>query len=109
MGQMQEKTVTESSGDWKLHDAIKTKSKDILEVEDGSLTKLWTKKFIDTFNGHIQNIWIKMNFKKATSSTSNDQTLVNLIYLQERSNSSISWANEFWQLETYFFYCIVLF
>jgi hypothetical protein len=40
MGQMQEKTVTESSGDWKLHDAIKTKSKDILEVEDGSLTKL---------------------------------------------------------------------
>jgi hypothetical protein len=50
-----------------------------------------------------------MNFKKATSSTSNDQTLVNLIYLQERSNSSISWANEFWQLETYFFYCIVLF
>jgi len=86
------KTVKESSGDWKLHDAIKTKSKDPLEIEDGSIKKLWTKKLIDTFNGHIQNIWIKINFKKITSSTSNDQTLVNLIYLQERSNSSISWA-----------------
>jgi hypothetical protein len=34
------KTVKESSGDWKLHDAIKTKSKDPLEIEDGSIKKL---------------------------------------------------------------------
>jgi hypothetical protein len=35
----------------------------------------------------------KVNFKKGTPSTSDDQTLVNLIYVQERTYPSTSRAN----------------
>jgi hypothetical protein len=47
------------------------------------------KKLNDAFNGFIWSIWVN----EATSSTSNDQILVNLIYAQERPDPSILWAN----------------
>lgn len=34
-----------------------------------------------------------MNFNEATSSKSDDQTLVNLIYVQDGQDPSTSWAN----------------
>ena len=47
------------------------------------------KKLNDAFNGFIWSIWVN----KATSSTSNDQILVNLIYVQEGYDPSTLWTN----------------
>jgi len=60
---------------------INTTLKDLLQVLIRSITRSITKRLKDTFNGLIQSIWAKMNFIEATSSTSDDQTLVNLISL----------------------------
>ena len=48
-----------------------------------------SKEIQSGFNRIIQSIWTKMNFNEAT--TSDDQTLINLIYVQEGSNT-ITWA-----------------
>ena len=47
------------------------------------------KKLNDAFNGFIWSIWVN----EATSSTNEDQILVNLIYTQEGPDPSILWAN----------------
>jgi hypothetical protein len=47
------------------------------------------KKLNDAFNEFIWSIWVN----KATSSTSDDPILVNLIYAQEGPDPSILWAN----------------
>jgi len=56
-------------------------SKDQLKVSVGPIIRSKKKKLKDAFNRFIRSIWANMNFKKATISTSDNQTLVNLIYV----------------------------
>ena len=56
-------------------------SKDQLKVPVRQIIRSKKKKLKDAFNRFIRSIWANMNFKKATISTSDDQTLVNLIYV----------------------------
>lgn len=62
---------------------VKTTSKNPLQVLVEPITRSRVKKFKNAFNEIIQSIWAKMNFNKITTSTSDDQTLVNLVYVQE--------------------------
>jgi hypothetical protein len=71
-------------------DRIRTTLKNLLEFLNGLITRLRTNNLKYTYNGLIQSIWVMMNFKKSISLTSNDQTLVNLIYVQKRFDSSTS-------------------
>jgi hypothetical protein len=67
------------------NDVIQTTSKDLLEVLFGPIARSRGKKKLNyAFNGLIQSIWAKMNFKEATTLTSDEQTIVNLIYVQNR-------------------------
>jgi hypothetical protein len=46
------------------------------------------KKLNDAFKRLIYSIWAKVNLKEVTSLTSGNQTLINLIYVQEGFDSS---------------------
>ena len=63
------------------YDAIQITTNDSLQVP--TITRSRAKKLKDSFNKLIQSIWTNMNFKDATISTSDDQILVNLKYMQE--------------------------
>jgi len=71
-------------------DTIKTILKDPLQVLIGPNT--WSKenKLKNVFNRLIQSIWVKVNWNEAILSTSDNKTLVNLIYVQEGPNLSTS-------------------
>jgi hypothetical protein len=71
---------------------VQTTPNDPLEVPVGPIIKLRAKKLKDTSNRLIHSIWVKVNFKEVTVSTSDDQTLVDLIYMQEGLNPSTTWA-----------------
>jgi hypothetical protein len=58
---------------------IKTTPKDPLQVPVRSITRSKENKLKYTFNWLIYNIWDKVDFKEVTS-TSEDQTLENLIH-----------------------------
>lgn len=62
-------------------DAIQITPKYLLEVLIGSVTRSRVKKLKYTFNEIIQSILIKMNFNKVTTSTSDDQIILNIIYV----------------------------
>jgi len=61
-------------------DAIQP-SKDPLEVAVGPVTKLRAKKFKEAFNGLLQEIWAKVDFKRICNNK--EQALINLIHVQE--------------------------
>jgi len=73
-------------------DMIKITPKDPLQVPTGLIARSKAKKLKYAFNGFIRSIWAKMNFKKSLASISDDQALVNLIYVQERLDPSITYA-----------------
>ena len=61
-------------------DAIQP-SKDPLEVPVGPVTRLRAKKFKEAFNGFLQDIWAKVDFKIICNNK--EQALINLIHVQE--------------------------
>jgi hypothetical protein len=55
--------------------------KDPLEVPVGPLTRLRVKSFIEVFNGLLQDIWVKVDFKRILNNE--EQAVINLIHVQE--------------------------
>jgi hypothetical protein len=53
-----------------------------LEVPVGPITKLRAKRFKETFNGLLQDTWVKVDFKRVINNK--EQALINLIHIQER-------------------------
>ena len=70
---------------------IKNTLKYQLQVLFGLIIRSRAKKLKNTFNELIQTIWVKL-FKEASASISDDQTLFNLIYVQNEPNLSIMQA-----------------
>ena len=62
-------------------DAIQITPKYLLEVPIRPITRSRVKKLKYTFNEIIQSILVKMNFNEATTSTSDDQIILNIIYV----------------------------
>jgi hypothetical protein len=60
-------------------DAIQITPKYLLEVPIRPITRSRVKKLKYTFNEIIQSILVKMNFNEATTSTSDDQIILNII------------------------------
>jgi hypothetical protein len=54
----------------------------MLEVPVGLVTRLRAKRFKEVFNGLLQDIWAKMEFRKILNSEK--QALINWIHVQER-------------------------
>jgi hypothetical protein len=54
----------------------------------GPLQGQGQKKLNDAFKRLIYSIWTNVNLKEVTSLTSGNQTLINLIYVQEGFDSS---------------------
>jgi hypothetical protein len=69
---------------------IQTIPNNLLKVPVRPIIRSKVKKLEDAFNELIQSIWTKMNLNKGISSISDDQTLVNLIYVQEGPDPSIT-------------------
>jgi len=63
--------------------AIQTISNNLLKVQVRPIIISKVKKLEDAFNELIQSICTNMNLKEGISSTNDDRTLVNLIYVQE--------------------------
>jgi len=61
-------------------DAIQA-PKDPLEVSDGPVTRLRAKRFKKAFNGLLQDMWAKVNFKRILNNK--EQAMINLIHVQE--------------------------
>lgn len=55
--------------------------KDPLEVPVGPLTRLRVKSFKEVFNGLLQDIWVKVDFKRILNNE--EQAVINLIHVQE--------------------------
>jgi hypothetical protein len=55
--------------------------KDPLEVPVGPLTRLRVKSFKEVFNGLLQDIWVKVDFKRILNNK--EQAVINLIHVQE--------------------------
>lgn len=53
----------------------------MLEVIVGPVTRRRTKRFKEAFNGHLQETWAKVDFKKILNNKV--QALINLIHAQE--------------------------
>jgi hypothetical protein len=53
-----------------------------LEVLVGPITRLKAKRFKETFNGLLQDIWVKVDFKRVMNNK--EKALINLIHIQER-------------------------
>jgi len=53
----------------------------LLEVPIGLMTRLMAKKFKKAFNEHLQDTWVKMDFKKILNNK--EQALISLIHIQE--------------------------
>jgi hypothetical protein len=53
-----------------------------LEVLVGPITRLKAKRFKETFNGLLQDIWAKVDFKRVMNNK--EKALINLIHIQER-------------------------
>jgi hypothetical protein len=56
-------------------------SKDPLEVPVGPVTRLRVKRFKETFNGLLQDMWAKVDFNRILNNE--EQAVINLIYFQE--------------------------
>jgi len=54
------------------------------------ITRSKVKKLKETLKRLVQDIWVKINFKKAT--TLMEQPKINLIQMHERPNSSTLWV-----------------
>jgi hypothetical protein len=52
-----------------------------LEVPVGPLTRLRVKSFKEVFNGLLQDIWVKVDFKRILNNE--EQAVINLIHVQE--------------------------
>jgi hypothetical protein len=63
-----------------LSDVIQA-PKDPLEVPVGPLTRLRVKSFKEVFNGLLQDIWVKVDFKRILNNE--EQAVINLIHVQE--------------------------
>ena len=70
--------------------AIQSIPNNLLKVPVRPIIRSKVKKLEDAFNELIQSIWTKMNLNKGISLISDDQTLVNLIYVQEGPDPSIT-------------------
>jgi hypothetical protein len=51
-----------------------------LEVPVGPVIRLRAKRFKKTFNGLLQNTWVKVNFKRILNNE--EQAVINLIHVQ---------------------------
>jgi len=61
-------------------DAIQA-PKDLLEVLVGLVIKLRAKRFKEAFNGLLQDMWVKVDFKRILNNE--EQAVINLIHVQE--------------------------
>jgi hypothetical protein len=61
-------------------DAIQA-PKDLLEVLVGLVIKLRAKRFKEAFNGLLQDMWAKVDFKRILNNE--EQAVINLIHVQE--------------------------
>ena len=52
-----------------------------MEVLVGPVTRLRAKKFKKSFNGLLQDTWVKVDFKRICNNK--EQALINLIHVQE--------------------------
>jgi len=56
-------------------------SKDPLEVPVGPITRLKAKRFKEAFNGLLQDMWTKVDFKRILNNE--EKAMINLIHVQE--------------------------
>jgi hypothetical protein len=61
-------------------DAIQA-PKDLLEVLVGLVIRLRAKRFKEAFNGLLQDMWVKVDFKRILNNE--EQAVINLIHVQE--------------------------
>jgi len=64
------------------NDANEATPRDLLEISIGLVTRLSVKRFKETFNGLLQDTWVKVDFKNILNNEEN--VLINIIYVQER-------------------------
>jgi len=62
-------------------DVIQVTPRDLLEVSIGLVIRFTAKMFKKTFNGLLQDKWVKVNFMKILNNE--EQSLINLIHVQK--------------------------
>jgi len=64
------------------NDVIQATPRYLLEVLVGPVTRFRVKRFKETFNGLLQDIWAKMDFKKILNNK--EQVLINIIHVKKK-------------------------
>jgi len=67
-------------------------SKDPLIILRGPITRVRAKNFNEAFNGLLQDIWANMDYKRTT--IQEGQSIINLIYIQDRLEDHRLWPIE---------------
>jgi hypothetical protein len=84
---------------------IQTTPNDLLEALVGLMTRLKVKRFKKAFNILLQDIWVKVNFKKIINNE--EQVLINLINVQKGfigGHSNITKKIRIKKIQIYYFW-----